>query len=306
MPFQYKKVLVLGATSGIGWAMAKKFLDEGSSVIAVGRRAENLKKLAEEHGAEGQVDTAVFDITDLKGIPEFVNDIASKHPDLDCVFLNSGMQRHLDWKDPESVDLDVLETEFTTNYLSYMHLTKAFLPVLQKKAPQETALVYITSGLALAPIVYCPNYCASKAALHHMVMMLRLQMKEINSNVKIIEVLPPAVQTELHDDKHQPEFQGKGRHIGMPLADFVEEAYAGLAAGTEQIPVQMTKRNFDTWEQERQKNVSSVKHFSVPCCRTVVARATVVSVESNGSPRLQQNFCSSPASGQRPRYSLLA
>ncbi|KAM3425494.1 putative oxidoreductase DltE [Cercospora zeina] len=261
MPFQYKKVLVVGATSGIGWAMAKKFLDEGSSVIAVGRRAENLEKFAKEYGSDGnKVDTAVFDITDLKAIPEFVKETASKHPDLDCDFLNSGMQRHLNWKEPENVDLDVLETEFITNYLSYMHLTKAFLPVLQRKAPRETALVYITSGLALAPIVYCPNYCASKAALHHMVMMLRLQMKEIASNVKIIEVLPPAVQTELHDDKHQPEFQGKGRHIGMPLADFVEEAYAGLAAGTEQIPVEMTKSNFDTWEQERQKNMMAMYH----------------------------------------------
>ncbi|KAI5367434.1 Putative short-chain dehydrogenase/reductase SDR, NAD(P)-binding domain superfamily [Septoria linicola] len=255
MPFQYKKVLVLGATSGIGWAMAKKFLDEGSSVIAVGRREENLKDFQKQYGQDGKVDMAVFDITDLKGIPTFVSDISSKHPDLDCVFLNSGIQRHLNWKEPESVDLDVLETEFTTNYLSYMHLTKALLPVLQKKAPQDVALVYVTSGLALVPIVYCPNYCASKAALHHMVMMLRLQMQEIESNVKIIELLPPAVQTELHDDKHQPEFKGEGRNVGMPLAEFVQEAYAGLSEGKDQIPVQMTKRNFDTWEQERQKNM---------------------------------------------------
>ena len=54
-------------------------------------------------------------ITDLKGIPKFVNDVTSKHPDLDCVFLNSGIQRHVNWKEPENVDLDMLETEFTTN-----------------------------------------------------------------------------------------------------------------------------------------------------------------------------------------------
>lgn len=136
-----------------------------------------------------------------------------------------------------------------------MHLTKAFLPFLQKQAPKEVSLVYVTSGLALVPIVYCPNYCASKAALHHMILAMRLQMKEINSNVKIIELLPPAVQTELHDDKHQPEFKGKGGAVGMPLADFVEEAYAGLnKEDNEQVPVQMVHQmmGFNEWEQDRQ------------------------------------------------------
>ncbi|CAK3743604.1 hypothetical protein AC579_1380 [Lecanosticta acicola] len=261
MGFKYGKVLVLGATSGIGWAMAKKFLDEGCSVVIVGRRKENLDDFVSKYGKDGKVDSIQFDITDLKAIPKFVSDIVSKHADLDCVFMNSGIQRHLDWKEPEKVDLDLLETEFTTNYLSYMHLTKAFLPFLQKQAPKEVALVYVTSGLALIPIVYCPNYCASKAALHHMVLAMRLQMKEMNSNVKIVELLPPAVQTELHDDKHQPEFQGKGGNIGMPLADFVEEAYAGLnSKENEQVPVENVHKmmGFNEWEMERQNKMNKM------------------------------------------------
>lgn len=115
MGFKYNKILVLGATSGIGWAMAKKFVDEGSSVIVTGRRKENLDDFVAKYGKDGKVDSVQFDITDLKGIPKFVNDVTSKHPDLDCVFLNSGIQRHVNWKAPENVDLDMLETEFTTN-----------------------------------------------------------------------------------------------------------------------------------------------------------------------------------------------
>ncbi|KAK4627236.1 hypothetical protein CLAFUW4_04439 [Fulvia fulva] len=258
MPFRYNKVLVIGATSGIGLALAKKFVAEGSSVVATGRRKENLDDLAKQH--EGNVDTVVFDITDLKGIPKFV-EVFSKHPDVDCVLLNDGIQRHLQWQNPEGVDLDLLETEFTTNYLSYMHLTKALLPQLQKQAPKETALVYVTSGLALVPIMSCPNYCASKAALHHMVLAMRVQLKEINSNVKVIELLPPAVQTEVHDDKHQPEFKGRGRQLGMPLDQFTEEAYAGLNSDdNEQVPVQAVKKffGFYDWEMERQKKMMGV------------------------------------------------
>ena len=134
-----------------------------------------------------------------------------------------------------------------------MHLTKAFLPYLQKQAPQETAMIYTTSGLALIPMPHVSNYCATKAALHHMVLSMREQLRGANSNVKIIELYPPAVQTELHDF----EMGDKGKSVGMPLKDFTEEAFVGLCRegkGNEQVPVQAVKSfmGFSTWEQERQ------------------------------------------------------
>lgn len=253
MSFQYNKVLMLGATSGIGRALASKLVETGTSVIAVGRRQEKLDEFAKEHsGHSGKVDTATFDITDLKAIPGFAADMFKKHPDLDCVFLNSGMQRAVDWTKPDAVDLNTIETETLTNYTSYLHLTKAFLPYLQKQAPKETSLVFTTSGLALVPILHCPNYCSTKAALHHHILAMRQQLKRAKSNVKIIELFPPAVQTELHDF----EMGEKGKQVGMPLKDFTEEAFAGLCTeDNEQIPVQAVKEfmGFYGWEQERQK-----------------------------------------------------
>lgn len=202
MSLKYNKVLVLGATSGIGHALAAKFVETGTSVIVTGRRRENLDEFVKEYGSKANVDSAVFDITDLQSIPSFVESMFKKHPDLDSIFLNSGIQRGLDWTKPESVDLDTVELEFRTNYLSYMHFCKAALPYLEKQK-KETSLIFTTSGLALVPIMGCPNYCASKAALHHMILVMRQQLKDARSNVKIIELFPPAVQTELHDEKHQ-------------------------------------------------------------------------------------------------------
>lgn len=115
-------------------------------------------------------------------------------------------------------------------------------------------MIYTTSGLALVPILHCPNYCSTKAALHHMILAMREQLREAKSNVKVVELFPPAVQTELHDF----EFGDRGKHMGMPLKDFTEEAFEGLCKegnDGEQVPVQVVKRNFDTWEQERQKNM---------------------------------------------------
>jgi len=175
MPFPYKTVLVIGATSGIGLALAEKIIQNGSKVIAVGRRQENLDEFVQTHG-EDKCSGIKFDITDLKGIPAFVERVTKENPTLDSVIMNSGIQRGLDFSKPESIDLDVLEAEFTTNYLSYVHLTKYLLPFLQKQS-SPTSLVFVTSGLAIIPLLRCGNYCASKAALHHLIYTMRKQLE---------------------------------------------------------------------------------------------------------------------------------
>ena len=71
MPFQYKRVLVIGATSGIGEALATRFVEEGSNVIAVGRRKDRLEEFVHKHG-NGKATAVPFDITEMDKIPNFV------------------------------------------------------------------------------------------------------------------------------------------------------------------------------------------------------------------------------------------
>ncbi|KAI4762046.1 NAD(P)-binding protein [Aureobasidium sp. EXF-3400] len=234
MPFNYNKVLVLGATSGIGWALASKLVENGTSVIVTGRRQEKLDEFVSQHGKD-KAEAVQFDITQLDKIPKFVKDIMESHPDIDSVFLNSGIQRGFDFSKPESIDLSSVSEEMNTNYISYIHLVTAFTPYLQKQSKQ-TSFIFTTSGLALVPMIRCPNYCASKAALHHFILVLREQLKNGPGNIQVIEIFPPAVQTELHDEKHQPDIKN-GSQIGMPLKDFTEATWAGLEAGKDQIPV---------------------------------------------------------------------
>ncbi|KAL8955460.1 MAG: hypothetical protein Q9183_006634 [Haloplaca sp. 2 TL-2023] len=139
MPFPYTRVLVIGATSGIGEALASRFVEEGADVIVVGRRKEKLEEFVHKHGRDKS--TAIpFDITELEKIPNFATNITSTYEDLDCILINSGIQRSVDFTKPETIDMDMIETEFKTNYLSYIALTKAFLPFLQRKQ-QESALM---------------------------------------------------------------------------------------------------------------------------------------------------------------------
>jgi short-subunit dehydrogenase involved in D-alanine esterification of teichoic acids len=174
--------------------------------------------------------------------------VIKDHPSLDSIILNSGIQRPLNFTHPKSIDLDVVGEEFNTNYLAPVHIIKTFLPFLQRQSA-PTSLIFTTSGLALTPILRCGNYCASKAALHHLILVLREQLK--GSNVKVVEILPPAVQTELHDAKHQPDIKDGGS-IGMPLGEFTEECWEGLVAGKEAVPVGTVKEQWG-WEEERSK-----------------------------------------------------
>lgn len=171
-----------------------------------------------KHGND-KIQAIPFDITQLNSIPAFATNTINTHPDLDCLVLNAGIQRKADFNEPDSIDVDVLNLEFTTNYLSQLALTKAFLPFFQKQTT-ESALVYVTSGLALVPIPRCSNYCASKAALHQFILCLRAQLRD--SRIRVIEIYPPAVQTELHDEKHQPDIKN-GHLLGMPLDEFTNE-----------------------------------------------------------------------------------
>lgn len=103
--------------------------------------------------------------------------------------------------------------------------------------------------------------------MHSFILCLREQLKA--SKIKVVELFPPLVQStflpltmgeeslialvaELHDERHQPGVKN-GRSWGMPIEEFTEEAYQGLAAGKEQVPVGTSKRSFDGFEVQRQQ-----------------------------------------------------
>lgn len=72
MPFQYKQVLMVGSTSGIGAALADRLVQEGSKVVAVGRRQERLDSFVQKHGKD-KASAERFDINDTGSMDRFVN-----------------------------------------------------------------------------------------------------------------------------------------------------------------------------------------------------------------------------------------
>ncbi|EED12246.1 4-nitrophenylphosphatase [Talaromyces stipitatus ATCC 10500] len=255
----YKKALIIGATSGIGEALAIKLISHGSQVVLVGRRQERLDNLVKRLGSD-KSSAMQFDILKLQDISTFASKVTTEHPDIDAIILNSGIQRSINFAKPETVDMSVVQEELTTNYTSIIHLTMAFLPFLQAKKT-TTHLVYISATLGIIPTVLrTGGYNASKAALHHWILVFREQLRQQPDNrVKVVEVFPPAVQTELHDERHQPDLKDGGK-IGMPLQEFIDQTYEELLKGDEQFGIGMAKATIDGWEKERVK----LFHHQVP------------------------------------------
>ncbi|KAI0012062.1 NAD(P)-binding protein [Xylariaceae sp. FL0662B] len=265
MTFPYKCVLMIGATSGIGLALAERMIENGIFVIGVGRRKERLDEFVAKHGFE-KAAVSQFDITNLDGIPAWAEKITTTYPDLDAVVLNSGIQRTLDFTKPKDIDLVRTQREVTTNYTSYLFLITYFMPHLQAKAPKPAALIAVSSGLGLIPLPRCGNYCATKAAIHSLCWSIRAQLErdEASKHIKVVEIFPPAVQTELHSQQKELVAIGEG-NIGIPLGQFIDETWAGLTRGDLEIPVGHVRQRFDRLEEPRREGFQgTVKAYMPP------------------------------------------
>ncbi|TGO38048.1 hypothetical protein BHYA_0083g00270 [Botrytis hyacinthi] len=224
MSFPYKHVLLIGATSGIGLAMAEHLV-QGCKVTVVGRRKDRLDEFVAKHGDKAK--SISFDIGDTEKASQFAADVIESSPDIDCVFLNAGYQRKHDFSKPESVDIKSFIYETHVNFTSFVVLTHAFLPYLLEKK-QETSFIYTTTNLSMVPAASLSGYSASKAALSAFILCLRDDLRD--TSVKVIELSPPLVQTEIHD------YMGPhGRDMGMPIGEFTAKAYTGLCSGEDTI-----------------------------------------------------------------------
>ncbi|KAJ3555550.1 hypothetical protein NM688_g2518 [Phlebia brevispora] len=229
-----KCVLVIGATAGIGRALALAIHDLPSkpTVIVAGRRQERLDELTK---TSDRIVGIRVDVTmDRAALKDFAESVVSQYPNLDAVLFSSGVQHVFKLDQPEHMNWNLFESELTTNYTSVVALINFFLPHLMELAStgHPTFLIPITSSLSVVPGQWVPYYSASKAALHSLCLSLVVQLK--NTNVIVMEILPPLVESELHDHQGNRERLSK---IWMPLDEFAKAAMEGLCRGDAEIPV---------------------------------------------------------------------
>ena len=224
-------ILITGGTSGIGLAFAEEFLRSGNKVIICGRRQNRLSQIEEKNPG---IVTYVSDVADSKDREALANQVISNYPNVNVLINNAGVQLLTDLTKP--VDLNRVNSEVETNLIAPIHLSSLFVQHLTTR--KEAAIINISSGLAFVPLSFMPVYCATKAAIHSLTLSLRHQLK--NTSIKVFEIAPPAVDTELGSDRRQDKTQSHG---GLPVNEFIEEAIEAIKNDILEAPIAGAKNS---------------------------------------------------------------
>ncbi|PKG47306.1 MULTISPECIES: SDR family oxidoreductase [Halomonadaceae] len=225
-------MLITGGGSGIGRELALRFNALGNTVIVAGRRMETLE---ETIAGQRDMHAMVADIEDPKAITTFAERVVAEHPNLNVLINNAGIMRREDVSCTR--DLSDAEQTVTANLLGPIRLTNALTDHLVKQP--DAAIVNVSSGLAFVPLSGTPTYNATKAAIHSYTISLREQLK---GKVELIELAPPAVQTELTPGQSTREGY-------MPLNDYIEEVMTLFSQQPTPKEILVEKVKFLRWAE---------------------------------------------------------
>ncbi len=209
------KILITGGASGIGLGMAERFIEENNTVIICGRRQAALQEAARKLPS---VITRQCDLSQNDDRVNLFNWIAKEHADLNVLVNNAGIQHWMSVSDDDF--FTKAKEEIVTNIEAPLHLTSLFL-----KLKSLDTILNVTSGLSFTPFIKVPVYSATKAFLHSFTDSLRPLLK--SKNIEVIEVVPPALNTDLG---------GQGLHnAAPPVSDFINAIFAQLKEGQTQL-----------------------------------------------------------------------
>jgi len=211
-------VLITGGGSGIGLALATRFLAAGSEVVVCGRREQVLQ---EARAAHPRLAVRVCDVSSESDREALRDWAVAEFPRLNVLVNNAGIQNRTGLTG--AIDWPRTRQEIAINLDAPIHLSTSFIPHLLTR--ERAAIINVTSGLAFVPMASAPIYCATKAAIHSFTLSLRHQLA--HTPIQVIEIAPPAVNTDLG---------GAGLHtFGVPLDEFADAAIAGLQRGDLEI-----------------------------------------------------------------------
>jgi uncharacterized oxidoreductase len=216
-------IFITGGGSGIGRALAEELHKRGNKVIISGRRKSHLAAVAK---ANPGIEAIELDIADPDSIKAAAKRLIAEHPDLNVLVNNAGIME-LD-QAAGVIDDRLLVSTVTTNLLGPIRLTSALVDQLKSR---RGVIMYNTSVLAFVPMAVTAVYSATKAALHSYVLSQRFLLQD--SGVRVLEIAPPWVRTELMNSEEAEQ--------AMPLDQFINETLDVLGTDADEILVEAAK-----------------------------------------------------------------
>lgn len=233
MNLSKNKILITGGATGIGFALAQRFIQNDNSVIICGRRESALQE------ASAKLPSIITKSCNLAEADERVRLfkwIAKDHSDVNVLINNAGIQQWMSVTD--SNFFQRAKEELAINIEAPLHLISLFLNL-----SSLNTIINVGSGLAFSPIAKVPVYCASKAFIHSFTLSLEFLLR--SKNIEVIELIPPALNTDLG---------GKGIHdAAPPVTEFIETTFEQLKQGKSAITYQFSEAMIKAGPEELQK-----------------------------------------------------
>lgn len=233
MKISKNKILITGGASGIGLGLTERFVKENNTVIICGRRESLLDEVSKKYPS---VVTRRCDLSKPDEREGLFNWISQKHSDLNILVNNAGIQQLMSLSDSDFFER--AKKEIVINIEAPIHLTSLFTNL-----KSLNTVINITSGLSFVPMARMPVYCASKAFFHSFTLSLRHLLK--SKNIEVIEVIPPALNTDLG---------AKGLHNSdPPVSDFIDAVFMQLKQGKTEITFGFSEAMIKAGPEDLQK-----------------------------------------------------
>jgi short-subunit dehydrogenase len=219
---QDRKVLITGASAGIGLDAAKRFAREGANVWALARNRERLEELSKQEGGPPRMVPIVADVSDGPGMEETCNQILTKLGAPDVIVANAGIGLDATFENTSDEDLAHV---FEVNVFGLVRTIRPFVRSMAERG--DGRIILVSSVIGKRGIPNYSAYCGSKFALDGIAEALRSEL--FRSGVKVGVVYPSYTQTEFHSRLKRKGPGQKQKRLTRHSADSVARAIVRAA-----------------------------------------------------------------------------
>lgn len=221
MNLEGNKILITGASKGIGLGFLERLVEK-NEILAVSRNLEELEKLKEKYPS---IDIFACDLSEPYERERLASYIEVNFRRMNVLINNAGIQKYFDLSE-EKIDFGDFD-EIRLNLEAPIHLNNLLLGTLRLN--ENPVIINVSSGLAFHTMASVPVYSATKAALHSYTKSLRHALK--NDGIKVIEIIPPAVDTELNFKGRQE----RGIKFDLKVPEFCDDIIQKLATDADEV-----------------------------------------------------------------------
>ena len=196
-----KTILITGASSGLGEALARRLFEYECTLVLIARRIDRLQTLSDElirkHPTYPKPKLIELDLSNIEQIPLSISlrNVLLMNP-IDCLINNAGLSQR---SSVLSTPMDIVQDIFRVNYLSVVQLTQLVLKQMIDLQRSNASIVNISSMQGLIAVPDRSSYSASKHAVQAFSDSLRMELKEEHEklNINVCVVSPSYIRTEL-------------------------------------------------------------------------------------------------------------